>query len=109
MNTDLSAKATVLACSGVAQVVFLWDPGDPAAGKLGGAGLSGDADGLSPIQMVELATSLAAFARSIAHASAAHVDVDADEAWKYALHMMDAPHQETRTRSMTVPVGGGGS
>ena len=109
MNTDLSAKATVLACSGVARVVFLWDPGDPVDRKMGAAGLSVDAEGLSPMQMIELATSLAAFSRSLAHATAERTGTKPDIAWEYALQMMDAPDHETRTRTMTAPVAGGGS
>ena len=109
MNTDLSAKATTLACAGVARVVFLWNPAEPDT--QGSAGLSVDADGLHPIQMSELATSLASFSRSIAYALAERIGRQPDEAWQYALAQMDAPDHETRTRTMSAPapVDGGGS
>lgn len=109
MNTDLSAKATNLACTGVvARVVFLWNPAEPD--QMGSAGLSVDADGLSPKQMMELSTSLAAFSRSIAHAVAERTGTKPELAWQFALHMMDAPDHETRTRTSTVKsVAGGGT
>lgn len=111
MKPDLSANATKLACAGAARVVFLWNPGVAATEKMGEAGLSVDADGLSPIQMLELSTSLAAFSRAIAHATATRCGIDPDNAWKLALSQMDGPDRECSTRTMSVPVPavGGGS
>ena len=93
---QLSDNATILARSGLADAVFLYEHNGPVSG------LGVSAEGMNPVEMLLLATALAAFGRSIAFQAPMYGEGDPDEAWQLVLKQMDAPDCVTQTRSMLV-------